>query len=99
MNAWEFATASLKGNDLDGMGVKGYTVRKTLEMDKPRITVMIPYKKPSFLDEAIKLKKHVPEANYNVVADMKDKNIKSGLCKGRRSLISDEIMNSARRSP
>ena len=99
MNAREFATASLRGKDLDGMGVKGYSLRKTLEMDKPRVTVMMPYRKPSFLDDAIKAKKHVPEANYNVIPDMKDKNIKSGLSKGRRSLISEEIMNSARRSP
>ena len=60
--------------------------------------LLIP-KKPTFLDEAIRAKKHVPEANYNVIPDMKDKNVKSGLPKGRRSLISDDIMASARRSP
>ena len=99
MNAREFATASLRGGDLEGMGVKGYTLRKTLEMDKPRVSVIMPYKKPTFLDEAIKAKKHVPEANYNVIPDMRDKNVRSGLPKGRRSLISDDIMASARRSP
>ena len=99
MNAREFATASLKGADLDGMGVKGYTLRKTLEMDKPRVSVIMPYKNPTFLDMAVKMKKHVPDANYNVIPDLKDKSLRSGLPKGRRSLISEEIMHSARRSP
>ena len=49
MNAREFATASLRGGDLEGMGVKGYTLRKTLEMDKPRASVIMPYKKHIFI--------------------------------------------------
>ena len=99
MNAREFATASLQRGNLEGMGIQGYTIRKTCEMDKPRISVIMPYKKPTFLDEAIKLKRFVPDANYEVVKDMKDKNERSALPKGQRVLMSDEIAKSARRSP
>lgn len=48
-------------------------------MDKPRISVIKAYKKPTFLDEAIKMKRFVPDANYEVISDIKDKNERSGL--------------------
>ena len=56
------------------MGIQGYTIRKTCEIDKPRISVIMPYKKPGFVDAAIKLKRFVPDANYEIINDMKDKN-------------------------
>ena len=97
MTAREYATANLR--DLDGMGVKGYTLRKTVEMDKPRASVILPYKKTTFVDEAVKMKKFVPDAHYNVIPNMKDKNTKSGLPKGPRSLIAHDVEKIARRSP
>ena len=99
MTAREFATSSLKGAEIENMGVQGYTVRKTVEMDKPRITVFKPSKKSTFLDEVIRMKRHVPDADYEVTSDIKEKDTRSGLPKGQRSLLSDEIANQARRSP
>ena len=58
-------------------------------MDKPRISVIKAYKKPTFLDEAIKMKRFVPDADYEVISDIKDKNIRSGLPREKRSLMSD----------
>ena len=81
MTAREYATANLR---LDEMGVKGYTLRKTLEMDKPRASVILPYKKTTFIDEAIRDKKFVPDAHYDVIPNLKDKNTRSGLPKGKR---------------
>ena len=60
---------------------------------------MKPSKKSTFLDEVIRMKRHVPDANYEVASDMKDKDSRSGLPKGQRSLMSDEIASQARRSP
>ena len=99
MNAREFATASLQRGNLEGMGIQGYTIRKTCEIDKPRISVIMPYKKPGFIDETLKLKRFVPDANYEVITNMKDKNERSALPKGPRVMMSDEIAKSARRSP
>ena len=52
---------------------------------------MKPSKKSTFLDEVIRMKRHVPDANYEVASDMKDKDSRSGLPKGQRSLMSDDI--------
>ena len=81
------------------MGVKGYTLRKTLEMDKPRASVILPYKKTTFVDEAVKMKKFVPCAHYDVIPNMKDKNTRSGLPKGPRSTIATDAERLARKSP
>ena len=99
MTAREFAMSNLKHQDLEGMGVQGYTVRKTLEVMKPRNSVIVPYKTPNFLEEAIKTKRFVPDANYEVIPNMKDKNTRSSLPKERRRTIATDAEAVARRSP
>ena len=89
MTAREFAVANLR--DSDGLGVQGYTVRRTLEVEKARAAVMFPYKKHTFVDDAIKDKKWVPDAKYDVIPSMKDKNTRSGMCKDKRHTIASDI--------
>ena len=89
MTAREFAVANLR--DSDGLGVEGYTVRRTLEVETPRIAVMFPYKKQTFVDEAVKQKRWVPDAKYNVIPNMADKNTRSAMCKDKRHTIATDI--------
>lgn len=72
------------------MGVQGYSIQRTVELDKPRNSVIVPYKKTTYLEEAVKLKRHVPAANYNVIPDLRDKNTRSGLPKERRRTIATD---------
>ena len=60
---------------------------------------MLWLKKTTFLDEAVKLKKHVPCANYDVIPNLRDKNTKSALPKDRRHTIATDAEKRARKSP
>ena len=97
MTAREYALANLK--ECDGMAIKGYTVRKTLELNKPRNSVIVPYKKTTFIDAAIKSKRHVPPSNYNVIPNLLDKNTKSAMCRGMRATIATDAERLAKRIP
>jgi hypothetical protein len=72
-------------------GVEGYYLRTTCELDKPLSMRWKPGKRPNFLDEAVKLKKHMPDTFYNVEGNMAVQNTKSNLSKSPRTLLSDEI--------
>ena len=97
MTAREYAIANLRG--VDNLGVDGYSVRKTLELDMPRNSVILPYKKKTFIDDAIRDKKFVPCANYDVISNLKDKNTRSALPKGKRHTIATDAEALAKRSP
>ena len=97
MTAREFAVSNLRG--CDGLGVEGYTVRRTLEVEKARVAAMRPYKKETFVDIAIKERKWVPDAKYNVIPDLKSKNTKSEWAKDRRHSLYTDACDRKKRSP
>lgn len=97
MTAREYAKANLR--DLDGVGIKGYSIKTAHEMDKPRTSVILPYKKTTFIDEAIRSKKHVPPSNYDVIPNLRDKNTKSAMPKSFRHTIASDCEKFAKRNP
>ena len=97
MTAREFAKSNLR--DLDGIGIKGYSIKTALMMDKPRTSVILPYKKTTFIDEAIRSKRHVPPSNYEVIPNLRDKSMKSGLPKSYRATIATDVEKFAKRNP
>lgn len=64
--AREFIMQTMRSDG--GLGVEGYTVRRTLELDKPLAYGWKPTKRPNFLDEQMKSKQKncVPSAFYNI---------------------------------
>ena len=97
MTAREYALANLK--EADGIGIRGYSCRKTLELNKPRVSAILPYKKTTFIDEAIRSKKHVPPSNYDVIPNLRDKNTKSAMPKSFRHTIASDCEKFAKRNP
>lgn len=97
MTAREYALANLK--EADGIGIRGYSCRKTLELNKPRVSAILPYKKTTFIDAAIKSKKHVPPSNYDVIPNLMEKSTKSSLPKGFRHTIATDAERLAKRVP
>ena len=89
MTARDFVMSSMKKNE--SFGVDGYLLAKTMtNFDKPLAARIHAGKKKTFVDDAVKVKKHVPDANYNVSIDWtKDK--KSNLCKDFRHTIPTDI--------
>lgn len=50
--------------------MEGYELnRTTTKFDGPLVTKIHAGKKKTFVDDAIKFKKHVPDANYNISFD------------------------------
>ena len=74
-------------------GIEGYDLPKfDVNFDKVRKVKMIKDNRPSFLDEAVKIKKFVPEPTlYEVSGNLINSKKKSGLCKGKRIMMSEEI--------
>jgi len=96
MTAREFAVANLR--DSDSLGVAGYSVRRTLEVEKPLSAVMFPYKKRTFIDDAIRDRNWVPDpTKYDVIPSMKDKNTRSGMCKDIRHTIASDVQRLAKK--
>jgi hypothetical protein len=54
------------------IGIEGYTVRKTLELDKPHTLSWKPTKRPNFLDDIVraKAKNCVPASFYNIAGTL-----------------------------
>lgn len=74
-------------------GVEGYTVRKTIELDKPVAFAWKQTKRPNFLDDQMKLKMKncVPSTFYKVEGNLVQADHKSFLSKSPRTLHSEEI--------
>ena len=67
--------------------------------DLPRTARIHPGRKTTFIDEAVKEKKSVPESSrYNVIKDM-GSNKKADMAKGKRKLMTDDIANFQRLNP
>lgn len=79
------------------IGVEGYTLANTMTaFDGPLVTRIHAGKKKTFIDDEVKAKKHVPEANYNVSLDWtRDK--RSNFSKGFRHTLATEIAAHAKK--
>ena len=68
MTAREFVNAQI--GKTENFGVDGYQLATTMtSFDKPLATKIHAGKKKTFIDDAVKFKRHVPDANYNVQRD------------------------------
>ena len=68
MTSRDFVVSQLQKNQ--DYGIEGYELNRTLtKFDGPLITKIHMGKKKTFVDDAIKFKRHVPAANYNVSYD------------------------------
>ena len=74
-------------------GIEGYDLPKyNANYDNVRRVRMIKDNRPSFLDEAVKIKKFVPEPTlYEVSGNLVHAKKKSGLSKGKRIMMPEEI--------
>ena len=59
--------------------MEGYYLPDTVLVDKPLHSKIFPGKKFTYIDEAVKAKKHVPSANYEIMGNMIIKGHKSNL--------------------
>ena len=79
-------------------GIQGYYLQKTNAFDKTLNSRIWPGKKETYIDEAIKAKRGIPAANYNVMGDMIIKGHKSNLDKGERKTLPVEIALQAKKN-
>lgn len=95
MTAHDFVMSNMKKNE--SFGVEGYLLAKTMtNFDKALATKIHAGKKRTFVDDAVKSKKHVPDANYNVSIDWtKDK--KANFNKDFRHTIPTDIERKAKK--
>lgn len=96
MTAREFVISSIKKGG-SGFGVEGYNLAKTMtNFDKPLTTKMHPGQKKTFVDEAVKVKRFVPDAKYNVIIDW-TKNKKPNFAKDKRHTLATDAERLAKR--
>lgn len=95
MTAREFVLSSLKKEE--EYGIDGYFLARTMtKFDKPLVTQIHAGKKKTFIDDEVKSKKHVPDANYNVSIDWSE-NKKANFSKDYRHTIATDIIKKAER--
>ena len=89
MSIDDYVQFGLKGST--DFGIQGYKVAYTCELDKPQIKKIHPGKRTTYLDDAMKSKKFVPPAKYEIMGDLVDKKHKSKIDKAKRKTMADEI--------
>lgn len=77
----------------DENGVDGYFLASTPLPQKSLHSKIWPGKKTNYIDDFIKMKKHVPPAYYNIMGDMNIKGHKSSVAKDIRRTLPVEIDN------
>lgn len=96
MNARDFALQSMR--KAESVGVEGYFLAKTItNFDKPLAAKIHAGKKKTFIDEAVTGKKHVPDANYNVLIDWTSSK-KSNFARDMRHTLATDIERHAKRT-
>ena len=95
MTSREYVISQLQKNQ--DYGVEGYELKRTLtKFDGPLVTKIHAGKKKTFVDDAIRFKKHVPDANYNVQYDwIAEKH--PNFNKDKRHTIATDIQRKAER--
>lgn len=87
----DFVTFGMRGKS--EFGIQNYHLPKSTALDLPQVARIHKGKRPTYIDDAIKLKKYVPEPNkYETATDLSN-NKRSFLCKGARKLMTDDIAN------
>ena len=66
---------------------------RNTEFDKPLLSKILPGKKRTYIDDAVKEKAHVPAAKYEIISDIINVKRKSNLDKGPRNTLADDIAN------
>ena len=74
------------------IGLANYTMPKQTALDKPLSFKIRDGKKKTFLDDVMKSARLVPAAKYDVTTSLVDKTHKSGLPKGKRCFMTDDII-------
>ena len=73
-------------------GVDGYNLATTMtNFDKPICTKLVSGQKKTFVDDAVKAKRHVPDAKYDVSLNWVAPNKRSNFCKDKRHTIATDI--------
>ena len=89
LTAKEFVKNCIGQNE--EFGIDGYSLPRTLTpFDKPFKARILPGKKKTYLDDAIRDKRHVPPANYNIAIDW-TRNARSNFAKDMRHTIPTDI--------
>lgn len=95
MTAREFVVSQIKKNEL--YGIEGYELNRTLtKFDQPLVTKIHAGKKKTFVDDAIRFKRHVPDANYNIAFDWVAQK-HPNFSKDRRHTLATDIEHKAKR--
>ena len=93
--AREFVKTCLKQNE--DFGIDGYSLSRTITpFDKPLAARIRPGKKKTYLDDEIRIKRHVPPANYNVAIDW-TRDVKSNFSRDMRHTIPTDIERKAKK--
>ena len=89
LTAKEFVRNCIGQNE--DFGIDGYSLARTYTpFDKPFKARILPGKKTTYVDDAIKEKRHVPAANYNVAIDW-TRNARSNFSRDMRHTIPTDI--------
>ena len=91
MSVNDYVQYGLKRGKDDNFGVNGYKVAYTCELDKPLVKKIHPGLRKTYVDDAIREKKIIPPAKYEIQGDLLDTKHKSFLCKAPRRTMADEI--------
>ena len=51
-------------------GIEGYHLVKTNALDKPQVSKIVSGKKTTYIDDAVKSKRNLPDFKYNVMKSM-----------------------------
>ena len=91
ISARDYVNMGIRGKS--EFGITNYHLPKGT-FDLARTTRIHPGKRTTYIDEAVKLKKIVPApTRYNVNLNMGEDKKKSGMGKGMRRLMTDDIAN------
>ena len=81
------------------LGIQGYFITKINPLDKPKTRAIKSGKRTTYLDDAVRDKRDVPNKFYNTMNDLNDKKHSSNLCKAKRTSLMDEIAKHKKKYP
>lgn len=99
MSVKEYVQFGSRKGGSEEFGIFGYTITKINPLDKPQIKNIKNNKRKTYLDDAVKEKRDVPNKFYNTMRNLVDKQHKSNLCKAPRTSVWDEIAKCFKKNP